>query len=51
MFNTRNRTPFVIVFIKDNGIGIDKEMISRLLQNLLQGRYKEQDYAYIFQRI
>ena len=26
----KNRTPFVIVFIKDNYIGIDKESISRL---------------------
>jgi len=25
----KNRTPFVIVFIKDNYIGIDKESISR----------------------
>jgi signal transduction histidine kinase len=25
----KNRTPFVIVFIKDNDIGIDKESISR----------------------
>ena len=26
----KNRTPFVIVFIKDNDLGIDKESISRL---------------------
>ena len=30
MSSTRNRTPFVIVSIKDNCIRMDKEMFSRL---------------------
>jgi|SoiMethySBSTD1v2_1073268.scaffolds.fasta_scaffold44290_2 signal transduction histidine kinase len=36
-----NRTPFVIVFIKENDIGIDKESISRFFTKFASRSFQE----------